>query len=69
MGYEHVHVCIEDSTRLAYAEILPAEDAASAMGFLQRATYQSALATLGVRHLRLGGHLKTGHTSTAQNRP
>lgn len=38
VGWEHVHVCIDDATRLAYAEILPAEDAASAASFLRRAT-------------------------------
>jgi len=46
VGWEHVHVCIDDATRLAYAEILPAEDAASAVGFVQRAT--GWLAQLGV---------------------
>jgi transposase InsO family protein len=47
VGWEHVHVCIDDATRLAYAEILPKEDAPSAAAFLQRAL--AWLAHLGVR--------------------
>jgi transposase InsO family protein len=46
VGWEHVHVCIDDATRLAYAEISPAEDGASAAAFLHRAT--GWLARLGV---------------------
>ncbi len=36
-GWEHLHVCIDDATRLAYTEVLPTEDRAAASGFLQRA--------------------------------
>ena len=36
-GYECVHVCIDDATRLAYVEVLPDEKAATAIGFLERA--------------------------------
>ena len=36
-GYEFVHVCVDDYTRLAYAEILPDEKATSAVTFAQRA--------------------------------
>ena len=36
-GWECVHVCIDDATRLAYAEVLPDEQAATAIGFLKRA--------------------------------
>lgn len=35
-GYDAVHVAIDDATRLAYAEILPDEKRASAIGFLLR---------------------------------
>jgi transposase InsO family protein len=36
-GWDYVHIAIDDSTRLAYAEVLPDEKAASAIGFLRRA--------------------------------
>lgn len=36
-GWEFVHVCVDDHTRLAYAEILPDERKESAAGFLKRA--------------------------------
>jgi transposase InsO family protein len=37
VGYEYVHVCVDDATRIAYAEVLADERAASAVGFLRRA--------------------------------
>jgi len=36
-GWEYVHVCVDDATRLAYVEVLPDEKAATAIGFLRRA--------------------------------
>ena len=36
-GWEFVHVAIDDHSRLAYAEVLPNEQAQTAAGFLQRA--------------------------------
>jgi transposase InsO family protein len=36
-GWEFVHVCVDDYSRLAYAEVLPDERGATAVGFLQRA--------------------------------
>ena len=36
-GWERVHVCVDDATRLAYAEVLADETAATAIGFLERA--------------------------------
>jgi transposase InsO family protein len=36
-GWEFVHVCIDDHSRLAYAEILPDERQDSAIAFLRRA--------------------------------
>jgi transposase InsO family protein len=36
-GWEFVHIAIDDYSRLAYAEVLPDEKAATAIGFLQRA--------------------------------
>ena len=37
VGWDYVHVAIDDATRLAYAEVLPDEKAATATGFLTRA--------------------------------
>jgi transposase InsO family protein len=37
IGWDYVHVAIDDATRLAYAEVLPDESAATAIGFLRRA--------------------------------
>ena len=37
LGWEFVHVAIDDCTRLAYAEVLADERAATAIGFLRRA--------------------------------
>ncbi len=36
VGWEYVHVCIDDTTRLAYVEVLTDEKAITAVGFLQR---------------------------------
>ena len=37
IGWEHLHVCVDDASRLAYTEILPDEKKASACAFLTRA--------------------------------
>jgi len=36
-GWEYVHVCVDDATRLAYVEVLGDEKATTAIGFLRRA--------------------------------
>ncbi len=36
-GWEFVHICVDDATRLAYVELLPDERAATCIGFLRRA--------------------------------
>ena len=76
-GWECLHVAIDDCSRVAYAELLPDETAASAVRFLDHAVawmatlgvhveavmtdnafcyvrrqYATAIATLGLRHLR-----------------
>lgn len=45
-GYECLHVAIDDASRVAYAELLPDETAASAVAFVQHAV--AWLAGLGV---------------------
>jgi transposase InsO family protein len=37
VGYEYVHIAVDDYSRLAYAEVLPDEKATTAVGFLRRA--------------------------------
>jgi transposase InsO family protein len=37
IGWDYVHIAIDDATRLAYAEVLTDEKAATAIGFLRRA--------------------------------
>jgi len=37
VGWEYVHIAIDDATRLAYAEVLPDEKASTAIAFLRRA--------------------------------
>jgi transposase InsO family protein len=36
-GWDFVHVCVDDATRLAYVEVLPDERGETAVGFLRRA--------------------------------
>jgi transposase InsO family protein len=36
-GWEFLHVCVDDHSRLAYTELLPDEKAVAATGFLLRA--------------------------------
>ena len=38
IGWEYVHIAIDDATRLAYAEVLTDEKATTAVAFLRRAT-------------------------------
>jgi transposase InsO family protein len=37
IGWEHVHVCVDDRSRVAYVEVLPTLTAPDAVGFLERA--------------------------------
>jgi transposase InsO family protein len=50
-GWEYVHVCIDDATRLAYVEVLENEKAITAVGFLHRAVKH--FATYGITIERL----------------
>ena len=51
IGWETVFVCVDDHTRLAYAEVLRAEDAACATAFLRRALRR--FEALGIRVQRV----------------
>lgn len=37
VGYDHLHVCVDDHSRLAYAEVLPDETGATCAAFITRA--------------------------------
>ena len=51
VGWEFVHVAIDDHSRLAYAEVLPDEKAATAIGFLRRASAFYARYGIGIERL------------------
>jgi transposase InsO family protein len=51
LGWEYVHVCVDDATRLVYVEVLDDERALTAIGFLRRAV--AHFAGFGVRVERL----------------
>ncbi len=50
-GWEFVHVCVDDATRVAYVEVLSDERAVTAVGFLRRAL--SFYRSLGVEVQRV----------------
>jgi transposase InsO family protein len=51
VGWEFVHVCIDDATRLAYVEVLADEKATTAVGFLRRAVKHFARYGIHVERL------------------
>jgi transposase InsO family protein len=50
-GWDYVHVCVDDATRIAYAEVLQDERPQTAVSFLRRAV--AYFASLGIRVERL----------------
>ena len=50
-GWEYVHVCIDDATRLAYVEVLENEQAPTCIGFLRRAVRFYAAHSVTVERL------------------
>lgn len=69
IGWEYVHVAVDDATRLAYAEIYPDETAVSATAFLGRAAAWFARSGVTVRAVMTdnGGGFR-GHTFAALRR-
>jgi transposase InsO family protein len=51
VGWEAVHVAVDDATRLAYAEVLDDEKALTAVGFLRRAIDFFARHGIGVQRV------------------
>jgi transposase InsO family protein len=82
-GWEFVHVCVDDATRLAYAEVLDDEKAATAVGFLRRAitfyaghgiTVERVMTDNGaayrsIAHALACRALRVGHLRTRPRRP
>ena len=50
-GWEAVHVCVDDATRLAYVEVLADETATTTIGFVERAIAWFAQRGVQVRQL------------------
>jgi transposase InsO family protein len=51
VGWEYVHIAVDDYSRLAYAEVLADEKASTAIGFLRRAA--AFFARFGIRVERI----------------
>jgi transposase InsO family protein len=51
VGWEYVHIAIDDATRLAYVEVLADEKASTAIGFLRRAVAHYASYGITVQQL------------------
>lgn len=51
LGWEYVHVAIDDCTRLGYAEVLPDEHGETTVGFLARAYIWYAAHGIRIRRL------------------
>jgi transposase InsO family protein len=51
VGWEYVHIAIDDATRLAYVEVLSDEKASTAVGFLRRALQHFASYAITVQQL------------------
>ena len=62
-GWEFVHVCVDDATRLAYVEVLTDERATTAIGFLRRAV--AFYATRGIEVEQLMTDNGNAYRSTA----
>jgi transposase InsO family protein len=60
-GHEYCHVAVDDTSRMAYVEILPDETGPSCAAFLRRAV--AYFATLGVTVLRVMTDNGTGYRS------
>lgn len=60
-GWDYVHVAVDDTSRLAYVEILPDETGATCVGFLRRAI--AWFATRGVTVQRIMTDNGTGYRS------
>jgi transposase InsO family protein len=51
IGWEYVHICVDDATRIAYVEVLEDEKATTAAGFLRRASAHFRALGIGVERV------------------
>ncbi|MET4588247.1 hypothetical protein ABID68_004159 [Pseudarthrobacter sp. PvP022] len=65
VGFDYVHVAVDDYTRLAYAEVLPDEKGPTCAGFLTRAA--AVVAANGRRRLNVAS--RTSHAGLGQMSP
>jgi transposase InsO family protein len=68
-GWEFVHVCVDDHSRLAYVEVLANERAESTTAFLRRAVHWFRRQGIRVQRVMTdnsGGYLATSFTSTCR---
>lgn len=63
VGWEFVHVCIDDASRIAFSQILPSEKKESAIGFLKAAL--AYYASLGITVARVMTDNGSGYKSKA----
>ena len=63
LGWEYLHVCVDDATRVAYTELLAAERGPEVAGFLQRAA--AWFERLGIRLERVMTDNAWAYTSQA----
>ena len=64
VGWEYVHIAIDDATRLAYVEVLSDEKAITAVGFLRRAVKHYSAYSITVEQLITdngGAYISTIH--------
>jgi transposase InsO family protein len=66
IGWEFVHVCVDDATRLAYVEVLPDEKGLTVAGFLRRAV--AFYASHGIRIERVMTDNGPGYRSVVHAR-
>jgi len=63
-GWEFVHVCVDDYSRVAYAEVLSDERQASAVAFLKRAVRWFARFGITVKRGKIGVKIGVGVTDS-----
>lgn len=63
VGWEFLHVCVDDASRVSYAEVLPDETGVTCTGFLRRAA--AWLADRGIRIQRVMTDNGSGYRSKA----
>ena len=69
IGWEYVHVCVDDATRLAYVEVLPDERGTSCAAFLRRAVAHYRAVGLTVDQVLTDngpGYLSTIHATACR---